>query len=296
MKAYRLGLIGYPLGHSLSPRLHAAALEALHLEGEYNLYPLPPTQAGMDAMRSLFDRMRLGELHGLNATIPHKKTVIPWLDELTPAARAIGAVNTIWMQAGKLTGDNTDCPGFLADLARQFELAGLTARLGLSGRTALILGAGGSARAVAYGLLKGGWKVRIAARRPEQAQEIAQTFAPLPVEYLGGLGSLASLSLDNVHLIVNTTPLGMQPQVEQSPWPDHTSFPGDAFVYDLVYNPPETSLLRSARLAGLPAANGLGMLVSQAVLSFRSWTGLEPPWEALYQAAQASAPNLERKT
>src|SRR5258706_2767547 len=111
---FSLGLTGYPLGHSLSPGLHAAALKATGLAGEYNLYPVSPDDP--QALAQLLGRVRAGELHGLDVTIPHKQAVIPVLDELTNTARAIGAVNTIYLWDGRLTGDNTDVPGFLADL------------------------------------------------------------------------------------------------------------------------------------------------------------------------------------
>ncbi len=294
MKKFRLGLIGFPLGHSLSPQLHVAALRALDLEGEYRLFPLPPTPEGIQAMLTLFEHMRRAELHGLNVTIPHKKTVIPYLDELTPTARAIGAVNTILVRGEQLTGDNTDCPAFLADLTARLEQVGLGNLSNLTGRTALVLGAGGSARAVVYGLLHSGWQVQIAARRPEQAQELIQSLNPPAAVYAGGIESFTSQNLENIHLVVNTTPLGMHPQVENSPWPAALTFPAGAFVYDLVYNPPETGLLRSARLAGLPAANGLGMLVRQAALAFWFWTGQQPPWQVMYRAVAPAAYEIER--
>jgi len=283
-----LGLIGFPLDHSLSPRLHAAALKALDLPGEYRLFPAPPAPHGDETIRDLFEKMRRGEIHGLNVTIPHKQTVIPYLDELTPTALAVGAVNTIVYKAGKLVGENTDCPGFLADLVAQLESAGLRDLCDRTGNSALVLGAGGSARAVVFSLLHIGWQVSIAARSPEQAHELMRSVAARPM-LVGEINMLRSAAAQNIQLIVNTTPLGMHPNVNDSPWPADLPFPKKVFVYDLVYNPPETALLRSARNSGLPAANGIGMLVRQAVLAFRAWTGLEPPWEVMYQAVAAYA-------
>jgi shikimate dehydrogenase len=282
-KSLSLGLIGFPLDHSLSPRLHAAALKALDLPGNYRLFPVPPAPHGDKAIRDLFEQMRRGELHGLNVTIPHKQTVIPYLDKLTPIALAVGAVNTIVYKAGKLIGENTDCSGFLADLDVQLEKAGLRELCDRTGKSALVLGAGGSARAVVFGLLQNGWQVSIAARRPEQAQELMRSFSSRPM-LVGGMNMLRNEATQNIQLVVNTTPLGMHPNVRASPWPANLPFPKKVFIYDLVYNPPETALLRSARNFGLSAANGLGMLVRQAVLAFRAWTGLEPPWEVMYQA------------
>lgn len=277
----RLGLTGWPLGHSLSPRLHQAALTALDLAGEYRLYPVPPLPEGRGDLAELVQQVRHGRLHGLNVTIPHKQNVLPLLDELTPAARAIGAVNTLYRQAGRLVGHNTDAPGFLADLER----------LGFAGPTsgprpkALVLGAGGGARAVCCALAQAGWQVCITARRFEQASALAaglsaNSWAASALTY-----QPASLLLP-FSLIINTTPVGMYPDVQASPWPDGIPFPAGAAVYDLVYNPPETALVRAARDAGLPAATGLGMLVEQAALAFEIWSGRPVPRLVLWNAVK----------
>ena len=148
---YQLGLIGYPLGHSLSPTIQQAALQAMCLPGEYRLYPIEPLPQGQSALVRLIERMRRGELDGLNVTIPHKPSVVPLLDELTPTAAGIRAVNTIYRDGSRLFGDNTDAPGFLTNLER-LEIT-------RPGR-ALVLGAGGSARSVVYALAKRGWQVK----------------------------------------------------------------------------------------------------------------------------------------
>ena len=166
----RLGLIGYPLGHSLSPVIQTAAFQSCRLEGDYSLFPIRPDDR--PGLKDLLDRARMGELQGFNVTIPHKQNVIEFLDELTPTAEAIGAVNTIYLQGQKLIGENTDAPGFLSDLKR--FLATETERH--RDLTALVLGAGGSARAVVYALIRDGWEVTIAARRMEQAQQLVQSF------------------------------------------------------------------------------------------------------------------------
>lgn len=164
----QLGLIGYPLGHSLSPKIHAAALKACGLEGQYSLFPIAPEDK--QGLKDLLARVRAGEITGLNVTIPHKQNVIEFMDELTPTTQAIGAVNTIYMRENKLIGDNTDAPGFLSDLKRvsnsSFSIP----------HSALVLGAGGSARAVVYALANDGWNVTIAARKIEQAQHLAASF------------------------------------------------------------------------------------------------------------------------
>lgn len=266
-----LGLIGYPLGHSRSPKIHAAALNACGLQGDYSLFPIAPND--MQGLSDLLTRVRSGEIRGLNVTIPHKQNVIPLLDELTSTAQAIGAVNTISMRDGKLTGDNTDAPGFLADLKR--FLTTETRRHGE--KSALVLGAGGSARAVVYALVHGGWDVTLSARRPEQAQQLASIYH-LPITKLA---DLRPLTFD---LLVNTTPVGMSPNVDASPWPENLPLPKNAAVYDLIYNPRETKLVRDARAAGLPATTGLCMLIEQAALAFEIWTGRHPPREPLAAA------------
>ena len=276
-----LGLIGYPLGHSLSPKIHKTALTACGLEGDYTLFPIHPDD--QQRLKDLLARVRGGEITGLNVTIPHKQNVIPLLDELTPTAKAIGAVNTISVRDGRLIGDNTDTPGFLADLKK--ILTTETQRHG-DLKSALVLGAGGSARAVAYALIHDGWKVTIASRQTQQAQAlIAQISIPnsqlLMIEYQ--TTALQSL-IPNLSLIVNTTPLGMTPNADASPWPDSLPFPPDAAIYDLVYNPRETRLVKDAREAGLPATTGLGMLIEQAALAFEIWTGCKPPSGVLWKA------------
>jgi shikimate dehydrogenase len=273
-----LGLVGWPLEHSLSPRLHNAALAALNLPGEYRLYPTPPFPEGQAHLADLLDQVRKGVLHGLNVTIPHKQNVLSLLDDLTPTAAAIGAANLIFRKAGRLTGDNADAAGFLADL----QSNGLAAPASGS-RTALVLGAGGSTRAVVYALVNAGWQVWIAARRIEQASALAvslQISGPA-LHVLRLEAEALSAAYD---LIVNTTPLGMSPDVETCPWPAELPFPPGAGVYDLVYNPFETVLVHQARAAGLRAANGLGMLVNQAAVAFETWTGQPAPLAAMWAA------------
>jgi shikimate dehydrogenase len=297
--SYVLGVTGYPLGHSLSPRLHEAALLASGLTGEYRLYPVPPLPAGQESLEALIDSIRDGRLDGLNVTIPHKQAVIPYLDELTPLALQIGAVNTVYRRGSCLIGDNTDAPGFLADLQKQSSRV-------CTPQAALVLGAGGSARAVVHALLTAGWQVTIAARRLEMAQKIKDSlsFINQPCELIE-LERLPGyiLSLDHTQyglqvkctssrhgdhrtlsLVVNTTPVGMYPDSAHSPWPKDLPLPDDAFVYDLVYNPVDTALVRAARSAGLTAVSGLGMLVEQAALAFERWTGVRPPIHAMRQA------------
>ena len=285
---YSLGLTGYPLHHSLSPRMHAAALRDYGLQGKYQLYPVEDAAD----LHKLLNRLRQGSLQGLNVTIPHKGSILSLLDVLTSTARAIGAANTIFCREGQLVGDNTDAAGFLADL----DSLGWSQRVDQS-QGALVLGSGGAARAVVYALTRSGWQVTIAARRREQAQALLETVqssegdgvSTSEIKQLTAihLGEASLSSIDPTPgLIINTTPLGMFPHQNASPWPQDLVFPVGAAVYDLVYNPAETALLKVARAGGLRVTNGLGMLVEQAALSFEIWTGMDAPREVMRQAVQ----------
>ena len=231
-------------------------------------------------MDELLLRLRRGEIQGLNVTIPHKQSVLARLDGLGPAAQAIGAVSVIYRQGERLVGENMDAPGFITALQSFWQDAYSRNLPGASQMAqALILGAGGSARAVAYALLLAGWHVTLASRRVEQAAEIVLDLQVatsgqqrLQAVELSAAG-IAGL-LHGIDLLVNTTPLGMWPAVETTPWPVELALPANAAVYDLVYNPSQTALVRLARLAGLLAASGSGMLIEQAILAFELWTGV----------------------
>jgi shikimate dehydrogenase len=273
-----LGLTGYPLERSLSPKIHSAALRVCGVVGEYSLYPVSPDD--VQGLKVLLDRLRNDEINGLNVTIPHKQNVVPLLDELTPAAQAIGAVNTIFMRSGRLIGENTDAAGFLADLnlfLREYQPSST------DHNSALVLGAGGSGRAVVYALLKDGWQVTVAARRQAQACTLLAHFQT-PDRRLTKIDLDANppdSMLSAFSLLVNTTPVGMSPEIDRSPWPAGMRFPQDVAVYDLVYDPRRTRLVKQAGAAGLPARTGLGMLIEQAVLAFEIWTGQVPPRNVL---------------
>lgn len=271
------GLIGWPVGHSRSPAMHNAAFAVAGIEGVYVPLPVHPERVG-EAVAGL----RALGFRGANVTVPHKQTVIPHLDELSPAARAIGALNTIVVREnGSLFGDNTDARGFLADLVEQGIMVEEMKEGG-----ALIIGAGGSARAVAYALTSTGIPVRIMARRFAQAaQLIADIRSHLTDETL--IVNLQSSNpnidyqISKVKLIVNCTPVGMVPHVDASPWPDGFPFHAGQFLYDLVYNPSETRLMRQARAGGATVSNGLGMLLHQGALAWEQWTGVPAPLAAM---------------
>ncbi len=270
-----LAALGYPLSHSLSPAMHNAALAHVGLhEWRYEAMPVEPAR-----LAEAVAVIRGDEYAGANVTVPHKETIIPLIDGLTPVAEAISAVNTIVKRDGKVIGHNTDAAGLLADLYAH--------DVHISDRPALILGAGGSARAAVAACAGVGAEIRIAARRREQARSlisILQSSDQLRIFDLTVL-DLERASRD-VALIINCTPLGMSPNVNASPWFESVPFPRGAFVYDLVYNPADTLLTKQARAAGLRAATGLGMLVEQGALGFELWTGKTAPRKLMRQAAE----------
>ena len=273
-----VGLIGWPVGHSKSPAMHNAAFSAAGVDGYYALLPVHPDRVG-EAVAGL----RALGFRGANVTVPHKQAVIPFLDELTPEARAIGAVNTIIVREdGALIGTNTDAAGFWQDLQ---ELGAPLAEL--AGSAALILGAGGSARAVAYALASHGIPARILARRPEQARSLVASLSPhLPAAGLLSAHAWPELPAlaPSSRLIVNCTPVGMSPNIDASPWPDDLPFRPEQMVYDLVYNPRQTRLMAQAAAAGARAHHGLGMLVHQGARAWELWTGQPAPVDVMRAA------------
>lgn len=275
-----VGLLGWPVAHSRSPQMHNAAFAALRLDWAYVPLPVPPERLE-DAMRGL----RALGFAGANVTIPHKAAVIPYLDELSPLARALGAVNTLRVVEGRWIGENTDVEGFRRALAE----TGLSAR----GEAVAILGAGGAARAVLAALaMEGAAEIFLINRSPERAHrliaELRETFPP------AGLRLPPTHVLrpeepppEDIALLINTTPVGMAPEVEASPWPPERPFPwGLQGVIDLIYEPPRTRLMALAEAAGIPAFNGLGMLLHQGALAFTLWTGREPPLAVMRAALQ----------
>lgn len=285
----RLGLIGYPLGHSLSPRLHEAVLRALGIPGSYSLFPVPPGEMGVQQLGALCAELRAGRLDGLNVTIPHKRLLLSMVDALTYTAQAVGAVNTLFVKDGKLWADNSDAPGFIMDLSQQAGWAeGIPT--GMDKPVAWVLGAGGSSRAVSYSLVRAGWFVVVLARRLTQAQELVDALGSFVDSRRLVARELSRESLATYYgkpnLVVNTTPLGMHPNVQSSPWLEGVSFPEHAFAYDLVYNPLVTEFVKTAQRAGNRACSGLGMLIEQAALSLECWIHREAPRAVMWEAVQ----------
>lgn len=272
-----VGLIGWPVEHSVSPAMHNAAFEALGLCWRYVLLPTLPGQ-----VKATLAQLKAQDYRGANVTVPHKQAVMPHLDEITDAARAIGAVNTIVAQKGRVSGHNTDGDGFLAALREAgFEPAG---------RRALVLGAGGAARAVVHALAQAGCAVAIHNRTVRRAAELAHhmqdTGLRAPVTWVPITATLAGLELADFDLLVNATPVGMWPQTDASPWPETLPLPSHWTVFDLVYNPVETRLLAQARVFGAAAVGGLEMLVRQGALALELWTGEPAPVSVMRAAAQ----------
>jgi len=274
-----IGLIGWPVGHSISPVMHNAAFARLGMDWRYVTLPVSahPSERVGEAVRGV----RALGLKGANVTVPHKQAVLPFLDSLTPAARAIGAVNTILVVDDELIGDNTDALGFIADLHEQ--------GVAVTGMSALVLGAGGSARAVVYGLADAGAKAitvlnRSRSRADLLAGEMAEFF-PACVFRTGALPEDIPDANADADLVVNCTSVGMAPCPEEMPWDEETEFAPEQVVYDLIYRPAVTRLLQMAAADGAVAIGGLGMLIWQGALAFQRWTGQKPPVEIMRAVA-----------
>ncbi|MBM3273761.1 MAG: shikimate dehydrogenase [Candidatus Sericytochromatia bacterium] len=268
------GVIGHPLGHTLSPALHNAAFAASHVDAVYVALPVEPAH-----LPGAIAGCRAWRLGGLNVTVPHKVAVMDHLDGLTDEARAAGAVNTIFWRQDELWGDNTDIAGYLSMLdtgtGHGHELGiGPDTAPGHRPDTALILGAGGAARAVALALARCKIRAQVAARRPEQAEALAADVGAEAISWESLSGHLAA-----AQLLINCTPVGMQPDSRSCPLSDAqiAALPPDAAVHDLVYRPLETALLARARARGLRTVDGGTMLVAQAAAAFSRWTGQDPP-------------------
>jgi shikimate dehydrogenase len=263
-----VALIGNPVAHSVSPAMHNAAFQALGLNYVYLAFQVPPAALGdaITVVRGLGFR-------GANITIPHKTTVLPLLDDIDPHANRMGAVNTIVNNDGKLTGYNTDAPGFLAALRRN--------GIELKGEKAVVLGAGGVARAIVFALRDAGATVSIVNRSPEAAQALANEAgaAAFAMNRAGFRSALPGASL-----VVNATSVGMSPDNDSTPLPVRLLRPG-MVVFDTVYRPRQTQLLKDAKAAGCTTIGGLEMFVEQGALAFELWTGENAPRKVMRQAA-----------
>ncbi len=265
--APRAGVIGWPVQHSRSPRLHGYWLKQYGLPGRYDLLPLPPEDLG-GFLQELKRSGQAENFRGVNVTIPHKQAVLPFLDEIDHAAKRIGAANTLILREdGSLFGQNTDGYGFLQNLRESQPQWQPSAGPGL------VLGAGGSARAICVALLDAGLPaLTIINRSPERAEALAKALDD-PRVSIGAWEDRADL-LEGAGLLVNTTSLGMsgQPALDIA----LEALPIQALVTDIVYAPLETGLLAAARARGNPVVDGLGMLLHQGRPGFAAWFGQWP--------------------
>lgn len=270
------GILGHPVSQSLSPLLHNWGFGLFAYPGVYMSFDKTPAE-----LRGFMEAARTLPLAGLSVTIPHKEAVMACLDLLTDRARAVGAVNTVYWRDGKLVGENTDVAGFLGPLQGSPSRA-----------SALVLGAGGAARAVLAGLREAGLpRIAIAARRREQAELLARAFQAEAVAWEDRANAL-----EPGCLVVNATPLGMRGKTEdQSPLPAGVWKkipPEDGLAYDLVYNPARTRFLREAAAGGWKIQEGLDFFAIQGKEQFRLWTGRELP---LDEAREILRAELERR-
>ncbi|GGK18220.1 shikimate dehydrogenase (NADP(+)) [Caldalkalibacillus thermarum] len=277
------GLFAHPVGHSLSPVMHNRAFQALGLPFYYHPFDIPPERlpeavAGLKALG----------IRGINVTIPHKENIVPLLDELDPEAEAIGAVNTVVLsETGRLTGYNTDGAGYVQSLLSETGI-------NLKETNVLLLGAGGAAKAIAVYLIKHGCaSLTIANRTEHKAETLAHHVQRYAAQSHAGKRSSSPVRI-NVHswsqldrdgvkayqLIINTTPVGMWPNVGQVPLELKELSPG-TIVSDIVYNPLQTAFLKAAEQLGAQVHHGLGMFIYQGALAFKLFTGYEAPLEVM---------------
>ncbi len=259
----KVGVIGWPIEHSLSPAMHNAAFQALGLDWAYDKYAIPP-----DIIKHSLNEFRDAGFVGLNVTVPHKQAVMAVV-KLTEVAREIGAVNTIDFRTN--SGTNTDLAGLMDDLRAN--------GISVSGVNVVVLGAGGAARAAVYGLAQAGARLTLINRTPQKARELINSLRVRAV-----VGTVRAVP--EAELIVNCTSAGLSPKVDESPLPDDAPLSPGVTVYDMIYRPAKTKLMRQAEAAGGRAVGGLGMLARQGAAAFKLWTGVEPPIDVMLAAAR----------
>ena len=261
------GVIGNPIGHSRSPLIHNAALKVVGRDGVYLPFEVDDAAEFIRDFVHPKTRKLDWNLRGLSVTIPHKLSVMPHLDFISPAAQAVGAVNTIIVKGDELHGDNTDVIGAMKPLEKLMDI---------KGARAAIIGAGGAARAICYGLQQRGASVTIYARDEQKAQTLADEF------------NVQAAAINDLHgntdLVINCTPVGMHGHDEGTSPLNADSLKNVRLVYDLIYNPLETQLLKDAKAAGCQTLGGMTMLLGQAAEQFRLWTGEEAPLDVMWQA------------
>jgi shikimate dehydrogenase len=269
----KVGVIGWPIEHSLSPVMHNAAFAALGLtDWYYDRIAIPPDIIGL-SLRELRDHHFIGT----NVTVPHKQAVMPYVN-VDERAQRIGAVNTIDFRTNE--GTNTDVTGFMEDL--------IAHGINVAGQNVIVLGAGGAARAAVYGLRQAGANVAVVNRTPEKAERLIEELGVDAIPM-----TLERAARGKTALIVNSTSVGMYPKVDESPWPEDVSFPAGVTVYDMVYRPQVTKLMQQVEANGGSAIGGLGMLVRQGAAAFTIWTGVDAPIDVMAAALREA---LEKET
>lgn len=280
MSEKRVGVIGYPVEHSLSPIMHNAAFRALGMDDWlYDAMAIPP-----DILRYGIREPKNHGYIGINVTIPHKQAIMEYVrpDE---KARAIGAVNTIDFRTN--IGTNTDADGLIDDLKAN--------DVSLKGERVLVLGAGGAARAGVYGLVREGAEVAIVNRTKSRADNLIEE-----LHKTAGIQGVQVMTLDEaaewgMSLIVNCTSVGLHPNINQSPWINGVPFPDSITVYDMVYRPANTAFMQQCVAHGGRAIGGLGMLVRQGAIAFEIWTGVKPPLDVMFDVCRDALEKRENK-
>jgi len=266
------GILGFPAKHSLSPAMHNAAFRALKINAEYKLFEVEPEE-----LDYFLDKLDKNDIQGLNITVPYKEKILDFvtLDSESFYLKQIKAVNTIVKKDNIWKGFNTDIPGFSKHLKEHFDP---------TNKKVAILGAGGAGRAVAYVLADSGAKeIAIFDIDKSKSKNVTDMIKGLfPNSGISSVDNIAQLDLKGKDLLVNATPIGLKESDSclVSAGMLHKSL----FVYDLIYNPPETKLLKIAKEQGATVSNGLGMLLYQGMLSFQIWTGQEAPREVMERA------------
>jgi shikimate dehydrogenase len=271
------GLIGLPLSHSLSPLMHNAAFRALKINSEYRLFELKP-----EGLESFFGSLPENNIYGLNVTVPYKEKILTFLDKISDEAKIIGAVNTIRISGNILEGFNTDGEGFLKNLKEDLKF-------GPKAKAVIILGAGGAGRAISVYLCKENpGSITIydvdSNKAAKLVSHLKENFKGITVNHAG---SIAGMPLGEADLLVNAAPIGLK---ESDPCVIDPNLLGkNILVYDLIYNPKETKLLRLAKERGIRVSNGLGMLLYQGMAAFEIWTGKAAPKEVMQNALEDHA-------
>ncbi len=261
----KAGVIGYPITHSKSPLIHNYWIKKHDLKGAYTALEIP---AGH--LREQMNELIAEGYSGFNLTVPHKVQVMEYLDEIEQTAQAIGAVNTVFIRDGKKIGKNTDAYGFIENIKLSHPETDFT------DKTAIVLGAGGAARAAVYGLLDQGVRdIRVLNRTVSKAEDIARDLGAARIQAIEwSNGNIAGNHLEGADILINTTVLGMEGQEPLSV--NIEALQPHAIVYDIVYAPLMTELLKAAQMRDLKIVTGIGMLLNQARPAFEAWFGVMP--------------------